>query len=84
MLANLCVLTNYDRTSDFCYEHTKLLDVLPREDTRYDFYGNDGWRKGMPWIYYWKIDKPQPADEILLKSDRVKFKASFNIESVRD
>lgn len=55
MLANLCVLSNYDQTQDFCREFIRLMQ--DRRKVRTDFYDNDGWKEDLPWLYYWKGDK---------------------------
>jgi hypothetical protein len=50
---------------------------LGRRSRANTFYDNDGYKEGLPWLYYWKGSASQPPDEVLLDSDRVKFRASF-------
>ena len=52
MLANLCVLSNYDQSQDFCREFRNLMDD-GRSNVRTEYYDNDGWKEDLPWLYYW-------------------------------
>lgn len=83
MLGNLCVLTNYDQQgSDYCQELINLMGK--RSKVRASFYDNDGYKQGLPWIFYFSGSASQDPDEILKKSEKVLFRASFVENSPRE
>lgn len=40
------------------------------------FYNDNGWKVGMPWLYYQRT-----AGEVLTQSQRLKFRVSFGYEN---
>lgn len=79
ILANLCVLNFYKYDSDVCKFYLELLQEAGREQTQIskDFYFDDGFKEGLPWIYYQTGNDPRKASEVIQMSNRVKFRASI-------
>lgn len=46
------------------------------------FYGDGGYKKGLPWLYYVGDDgSAKPGSEVIRESGRVKFRSSFSYEN---
>ena len=79
VLANLCVLNLYDVESSPCRLLINIVKNSPENALANSFYAIDGYKAGMPWIFYLtQGGTPKPANQILEAEGRVKFHASFS------
>lgn len=77
MLANLCVLIDYNQQIEYCKVHLELVNAEPVLANT--FYDNAGYKKGQPWLYYLTNNRPSPGNEILQpQKQRVQFRATFD------
>ena len=53
------------------------MDQLPNELAYPDYYIDNGYKVGMPWLYY-----EENALSVIEKERRVKFRASFSYENL--
>ena len=63
-------------------EYCKVFNDLVRNENELanTFYDNDGYKKGLPWLYYMTNGLPSNRDSILKPTkQRVKFKATFDV-----
>lgn len=76
ILSNLCVLNMYTGDSNVC---RLVKDIISTKQTDTNtFYSDDGYKQGMPWIYYMQGTTTKNAVNVLHDSGRVKFRASFS------
>ena len=50
MLANLCVLVDYNTNNNFCGDYLALVNA--EKQLANTFYDNEGYKLGYPWLYY--------------------------------
>ena len=53
VLANLCVLQQYSEISKAC-KMFRSIQATRQPSQRVEFYGDEGWKKQIPWLYYEK------------------------------
>ena len=77
----------YDLDQTVCQLHRDLLQgskygINPPELANKDFYPNNGFKKGLPWIYYLDEEgKPKPGDKVIRETGRVKLRTSFSYQN---
>lgn len=71
-LANLCVISMYNYVSVACklYKQITVRSNLPQANS---FYPDNGFKTGIPWIYY-----ERAATEVIQANNRIKFRVSFH------
>lgn len=73
VLANLCVLNLYSEATFPCKLFRKIQDEQQKESEQVTFYKDDGWKEGMPWLYY-----SQTPQQVFKESELPELTVSFD------
>lgn len=71
ILANLCVLQMYYEASPPCEALINLANTTTAQQN--EFYSDDGWKTGLPWIYY-----QNTATDVLNNRNRIQAKMTLS------